>query len=94
MNRINLFLLVFIVLSAFSFSVDVSNCGEISAAGTYNLIQNLTNDQHAAISAQNEYGYTNCINITATSVVLDCHGYTIHGDSSVNNGVGIYLSST
>ncbi|MEM7815482.1 MAG: NosD domain-containing protein, partial [Candidatus Aenigmatarchaeota archaeon] len=50
----------------------ISNCSNLAAPGTYYLNQSLWN-----VSGT-------CMNVSADNVTLDCQGYTISGDKSVN----------
>ncbi len=59
---------------------DVTVCKTISSAGTYTLQNNLST-------------IDTCIAITANDTILDCAGYNIDGDGSIND-YGIFVDGT
>lgn len=79
-----IFFLVFSLIFLFSKQVeaiDISNCSVLDQAGeTYYLTQDITNSSN-----------TTCMNITASSITLDCQGYTIDGNDT-SNTYGIYTN--
>ncbi len=68
----------------------ITNCLLINASGTYTLSQNLAGAPISASELPGGYYFT-CIKIAAPNVVLDCAGYSLSGNNSVN-GTGIFLS--
>jgi parallel beta-helix repeat protein len=83
-------LLLFVGLSA---AVDISGCQEISSPGTYDLTANLAG---TGVSLDAPFGGASaCIRISASNVVLDCHGYSIsNGGSSDSYGIAIQKNET
>ncbi len=62
---------------------NITSCGEIIIPGMYNLTQDIIDSPTS-----------NCIDIQANNVMLDCQGHTIDGDDSASNGIYIYRESS
>ena len=76
-GKVYLFAAFALILAGSGFAIPITSCGVISSSGGYEL----AND----ISA----GNGTCINITASSVALDCMGFTITGPGAYPS-YGIY----
>jgi parallel beta-helix repeat protein len=85
-------LLLAILLSlGISFSIAITNCTEITSAGTYELTQNVYNySANASPISSLEYA---CIRISASDVSLDCQGNTISGTIAANRQYGVLILS-
>lgn len=69
-------LILFLLATSLTFAIDVSACQNITVAGSYIQINNLTVNG-------------TCINIWANNVVYDCAGYLINGSNAANDALPI-----
>ena len=68
MRNILLLVISFAALMGSAFAINVNACGTLSAPGTYTLTKNI-----------NTSASTNCLNVTAADVTIDCKGFRITG---------------
>ncbi len=92
MSKLFVAILSLIMLAGMTFAINVSACQEITSGGTYDLIGNLNGDPFNA-SEMSPSSTTACIKIAATSVVLDCHGYSITGTGGAGT-IGVAVNGT
>jgi parallel beta-helix repeat protein len=72
-----------------NFTVNISNgCPLINSPGTYLL----TSDGSGTANDASDYagGYSSCVKITSSNVVLDCNGFNVANDGTYNT-FGIYV---
>ena len=67
-----------IILSSLVSAVNINTCTIINAPGTYDLTANILNS-----------ATSNCMDITTSNVVLDCHGFMIDGNNVADTAINI-----
>jgi len=80
-NILFIFALLLVIIP-FTSAIDVSSCQEISAPGTYNLINNLNADTQGEFTGA-------CIYINSNLVELNANGYSITANSTMTAAVSI-----
>ena len=85
MSQTRLLLTVLILLSAATFSVNVTSCMQINSSGSYVLQNDLFNGTVPA-NPNSVFSFV-CVRISSSDVNLDCAGHHITGNGSVDIGV-------
>ena len=81
MKYVFLIFALFLSLSGIISAVDINNCSSIlsiTSAGSYILLNNITSS-----------GSTDCIDVKANHVMIDCNGYSITNAAlAIHEGTG------
>ncbi|MFN7990889.1 MAG: NosD domain-containing protein [Candidatus Micrarchaeia archaeon] len=86
------FLVALLLIAGLSFSVNVSSCQVITAAGTYTLNQSVSgapNDASEVLAASKA-----CIKIASSGVTFDCKGFSISNNGTLGTTYGILLNGS
>ena len=84
-------ILAILALVSMSFSIDVGNCSELAASGTYDLTNDVAGAPYFVFSPTPAYA---CMKVTGSNIVLDCHGYDLTDTLLYQHAFGIIVQGT